>query len=202
MGQAQSGPSYADASSRNEQAPAASPSPRPLPADVSAARLARAPVPSSVAPAEAPAKGNDDGIAQAGAFFHSYPAYGKLAGVVVQHPYYVPPPAAISPNDPSITPTGYPNTNAPLYPTPVPWVPYQVGSSVITNQAFYPHEMLYPHKYRAIFPPYYYEVGGCWKLFPTGVGSAECWRLRGTVVKVKYNSTISPFAGFCVPATH
>ena len=45
-----------------------------------------------------------------------------------------------------------------MYPTPLPNIPYQVGATVLTNQALYPHEMLYAHTYRALYPPYYYEV--------------------------------------------
>lgn len=94
---------------------------------------------------------------------------------------------------------GYPNLNAPLNPTPVPHVPYQVGSSIITNQAFYPQEMLYPHKYRAMYPPYYYKVRGHWVKTPWGVWSNDRWELQGTEVKVNYRSNYSLFSGFTPP---
>src|SRR5262245_24404815 len=54
-----------------------------------------------------------------------------------------------------LTGYGYPYLNAPLYPSPQPNVPVQIGSSVYTNQAFAPHEMLYPHTYRAMYPPFF-----------------------------------------------
>ena len=82
----------------------------------------------------------------------------------------------------------YPNLHAPLYPTPKPNIPYQTGATIITNQALAPHEMLYPHSYRAMYPPFYYSV---WSL-------DHC--PKGTVVKVKYRSYISPLAKFIPPA--
>lgn len=94
---------------------------------------------------------------------------------------------------------GYPNLNAPMNPTPVPHVPHQVGSTIVTNQAFYPHEMLYPHKYRAMYPPYYYKVRGHWFVTPWGVWSNDRWELQGTEVKVKYRSNYAPFSGFTPP---
>lgn len=82
----------------------------------------------------------------------------------------------------------YPQTNAALYPSPVPTVPIQAGATAITNQAFHPHEFLYPHEYRAIYPPYYYKVRGSWFVTPFGVWSKDRWELQGTEVKVKYSS--------------
>ena len=76
----------------------------------------------------------------------------------------------------------------------------RAAEPLITNQAFDPHEMLYPHTYRSIYPPYYYEVHGGWKLFPWGVVQSEQWRLRGTVVTVKYSSSIGLFSGYVPPA--
>jgi hypothetical protein len=108
----------------------------------------------------------------------------------VTAPYWLPPDAA------NVTPTGYPFTNAPLYPTPLPNIPYQVGATVLTNQALYPHEMLYAHTYRALYPPYFYEVHGGWKVMPWGVTNVEHWKLRGTLVTVKYHSSIKLFSGF------
>jgi hypothetical protein len=122
-----------------------------------------------------------------------------LSGVVTQHPRPVPAPYWLSPDAAQITPTGYPYLNAPMYPVPKQDVPYQTGATVLTNQAFYPHEMLYPHTYRALYPPYYYEVHGCWKTLPWGISNVEHWRLRGTLVTVKYRSSISIFSGFASP---
>ena len=78
----------------------------------------------------------------------------------------------------------YPPIHAPLYPCPKPDVPYEVGRTMITNPALAPHEMLYPHCYRALYPPYYYpnKCGlACIPFFPKP-------RLRGTEVTVKYKS--------------
>lgn len=94
---------------------------------------------------------------------------------------------------------GYPYLNAPLNTTPVPNVPYQVGSTMITNQAFAPQEMLYAHKYRAMYPPYYYKVRGHWMVTPWGVWSNDHWELQGTEVKVNYRSSYSPFSMFTPP---
>jgi hypothetical protein len=125
---------------------------------------------------------------------------GFHAGVITHLPGPVPSPNYLPPYAPNIMPCQYPSLNAPLYPCPVPNVPYQCGATLITNQAFDPHEMLYPHTYRSIYPPYYYEVHGGWKLFPWGVVQREQWRLRGTVVTVKYDSSIGLFSGFVPPA--
>lgn len=93
----------------------------------------------------------------------------------------------------------YPNTGASLYPSPQPNVPYQVGGTAITNQAFYPHEMLYAHKYKSLYGPYYYRVKGGWAATPFGMWSHEDWKVEGTEVEVEYRSHISPFAGFKPP---
>ncbi len=80
----------------------------------------------------------------------------------------------------------HPTLNSSLYPCPRPDVPYEVGQTLITNQAFYPHEMLYAHQYKALYPPYFYENKcglSCLPFFPK-----PC--LKGTVVKVKYKSTL------------
>jgi hypothetical protein len=95
----------------------------------------------------------------------------------------------------------YPQTGASLYPSPQPNVPYQVGGTAITNQAFYPHEMLYPHKYKALYGPYYYRVNGRWNMTPFGMWSHENWKVEGTEVEVEYRSHISMFAGFKTPFT-
>jgi hypothetical protein len=80
----------------------------------------------------------------------------------------------------------YPAINSALYPCPRPDVPYEVGQTYITNQALYPHEFLYCHKYKALYPPFYYENKcglTCLPFFPKPP-------LKGTVVKVKYKSTL------------
>jgi hypothetical protein len=83
-------------------------------------------------------------------------------------------------------PPCHPAINSSLYPCPRPDVPYEVGATLITNQAFYPHEMLYCHQYRALYPPYFYENKcglACLPFFPK-----PC--LKGTVVTVKYKGTL------------
>lgn len=84
---------------------------------------------------------------------------------------------------------GYVRLGAPLYPSPRPNIPIWTGSTMITNQAFAPHEMLYPHTYKAIYPPFYHRVKGGWLLTPMGVRSHEKWELQGTMVEVKYRSS-------------
>jgi len=130
----------------------------------------------------------------------SVEAAGYHAGVIVHHPGPIPAPQYLPPYAPGIIPCQYPNLNAPLYPCPLPNIPYQTGGALITNQALDPHEMLYPHTYRSVYPPYYYEVHGGWKLFPWGVTQSEHWRLRGTVVTVKYSPSIGLFSGYVPPA--
>lgn len=93
----------------------------------------------------------------------------------------------------------YPRLNAPLYPAPVQSTPPWNGATIVTNQAFAPHEMLYPHEYRALYPPFYYRVKGGWIVTPLGVKQNEVWRLQGTEVKVNYRAHRSPFARFFVP---
>jgi hypothetical protein len=93
----------------------------------------------------------------------------------------------------------YPLTNSPLYPAPVPHVPYQMGGTAITNQAFAPHEFLYPHTYRAMYGPFYYKVNGHWVACPFGSKTYENWELMGTEVEVKYKSHISPLSRFVAP---
>ncbi len=82
----------------------------------------------------------------------------------------------------------YPQQNAPLYPSPQPNTPQYSGGTMITNQAFSPHEMLYPHTYRAMYGPFYYKVRGGWIVTPKGVRSHDRWELQGTEVTVKYRS--------------
>ncbi len=84
----------------------------------------------------------------------------------------------------------YPQLNAPLYPSPKPNIPIWTGGSFVTNQALAPHEMLYPHTYRAMYPPFYHKVNGGWIVTPFGVRSHENWKLQGTMVTVKYRSKL------------
>jgi hypothetical protein len=93
----------------------------------------------------------------------------------------------------------YPQTGAALYPAPRPGIPHQVGGIAIENPAFHPHEMLYPHRYKAMYGPYSYKVNGGWMVTPFGVWSHEDWKLQGTTVDVKYKSHISPFTFFKPP---
>jgi hypothetical protein len=86
------------------------------------------------------------------------------------------------------TTAGYARLNAPLYPAPVQNIPYQVGGVVITNPALAPHEMLYEHEYRGLYPPFYYRVNGWWAWTPFGVESHDKWELMGTEVRVRYRN--------------
>ena len=96
-----------------------------------------------------------------------------------------------------MSPVGkYPQTGAALYPAPIPGIPQQIGGTAVVNPAFHPHEMLYPHEYHAMYPPYYYKVNGGFMVTPFGVWSQENWKLQGTKVDVKYKSHISPFTLF------
>ncbi|MFN5299080.1 MAG: hypothetical protein ACK5HA_12310 [Planctomycetaceae bacterium] len=92
--------------------------------------------------------------------------------------------AASSAQAQDYTPVSAPAIQAPLYPSPRPDIPAEVGWTVISNQALAPHEMLYAHSYRAIYPPYYYKnLHGlsCLPFFPKPA-------LLGTEVRVKYHS--------------
>ena len=91
------------------------------------------------------------------------------------------------------------NGGSGLYPSPLPNIPQNVGGTAIVHEALHPHEMLYPHRYKAMYGPYYYKVHGGWVVTPFGVWSKENWQLKGTTVDVKYKSHISPFALFHPP---
>ena len=78
-----------------------------------------------------------------------------------------------------------PHIQSSLYPCPVPYVPREVGYTVITNPALDPHEMLYAHQYRALYPPYYYKKSLC-----SCVPFVPKPCLQGTMVKVKYKSSL------------
>ncbi|SFI16919.1 hypothetical protein SAMN05421753_106116 [Planctomicrobium piriforme] len=93
----------------------------------------------------------------------------------------------------------YPQLNAPLYPSPVQYTPPYNGGAIITNQAFAPHEMLYPHTYHAMYPPFYHKVTGGWFWTPFGVRQHEHWKLQGTEVNVKYRSNYPFFSGYHPP---
>ncbi len=90
-------------------------------------------------------------------------------------------------------------SGASLYPGPRAGIPHEVGGTAIVHQAFHPHEMLYAHRYKSMYGPYYYKVNGHWMVTPFGVWSKENWKLQGTTVDVKYKSHISPFAMFQRP---
>lgn len=93
----------------------------------------------------------------------------------------------------------YPQLNAPLYPAPQQNIPSWNGGAIITNQALAPHEMLYPHEYHAMYPPFYYKVTGGWIWTPHGMRQHEKWKLQGTEVKVKYRSHYKFLSGFHPP---
>ena len=86
--------------------------------------------------------------------------------------------------------SGYVRLGAPLYPSPRPNIPIWTGSTMITNPAFAPHEMMYPHTYRSMSGPYYHRVKGGWIWTPFGIRSHERWELQGTQVEVKYRSHV------------
>lgn len=86
------------------------------------------------------------------------------------------------------TTAGYARLNSPLYPSPLQNIPIQLGGTVISNPALAPHEYLYAHEYRALYPPYYYRVRGSWIWTPFGMESHDKWELLGTRVRVRYVS--------------
>jgi hypothetical protein len=100
-------------------------------------------------------------------------------------PTMTPVPSVTLPPPPVV---GYVQLKAPLYPAPQPNIPIWTGGTMITNQAFAPHEMLYPHTYRAVYPPFYHRVKGQYFWTPFGYRTNERWDLLGTEVKVKYRS--------------
>jgi hypothetical protein len=123
---------------------------------------------------------------------------GRLRNSVLYPPMNPPGPAA-GPN------VGYATLSAPLYPCPQPFIPTEVGSTLITNQAFAPHEMLYPHCYCALYPPYYNKVRRSWVMTPLGIYKNERRVLTGTYVSVKYHGCIPPWTLFnppCITPLH
>jgi hypothetical protein len=73
--------------------------------------------------------------------------------------------------------------------------------------------MMYAHRYKAVYPPYYYKTtwhyGLRWTMCKTPVGVSLPWlkpvkvasktRLVGTCVKVEYKDHISPLSLFWPP---
>lgn len=88
----------------------------------------------------------------------------------------------------------------PMYVSPQPGIPSYTGGTIITNPAFDPHEMLYAHKYRALYPPYYYKVNVDGFQLPL-IGGPVSHRVRliGTEVNVNYRSYRSPISLFFPP---
>jgi len=99
---------------------------------------------------------------------------------------------------PAVQP-GYVYLGASMYPSPQPNIPIWTGSTFIPTPALAPHEMLYPHTYRALYPPYYHRVKGCYAWTPFGMKSHEKWELQGTMVQVKYRSHYPLFHEFHPP---
>ena len=91
-------------------------------------------------------------------------------------------------------------TNAALYPCPRPGIPAYTGGTIITHPALDPHEMLYGHTYKTLYPPYYYKVSVDGFHIPL-IGGKTCHRVEliGTQVKVKYRSEYSLFSLFVPP---
>ena len=89
-----------------------------------------------------------------------------------------------------------------MYPSPQPGIPPYVGQTMITNPAFDPHEMLYAHRYRGLYGPFYHKTHRHWVLTPFGICKSEKRILMGTEVRVNYKSHISPFALFWPPVSH
>jgi len=91
-------------------------------------------------------------------------------------------------------------TNAALYPCPRPGIPAYTGGTIITHPALDPHEMLYGHTYKTLYPPYYYKGSVDGFHIPL-IGGKTCHRVEliGTQVKVKYRSEYSLFSLFVPP---
>lgn len=141
-------------------------------------------------PAASPIKGK--AVAPQRAVFHQ-------AGEV-QAPMAINPEANAGPCPGPIQQPGYVRLGAPMYPSPVPNIPIWAGSTMITSPALAPHEMLYPHTYRAMYPPYYHRVKGGWLWTPFGIRSHEKWELQGTQVTVKYRSYVPWHVKMSAPA--
>ncbi len=113
-----------------------------------------------------------------------------------------------------VEPHGHGSTrlDPPLYPSPVQYVPREVGSTMVTNPAFNPQEMLWSHEYHALYGPFYFKRTGlfpwlrCKKTVMYYQGDPACRRrlphdvrLIGTEVNVKYRSQVPLFAGWLPP---
>lgn len=124
----------------------------------------------------------------------------RPVSATVQAPMPINPDAYVGPAGPPAQAPGYVCLRSPMYPCPVPNVPIWAGSTMITSPALAPHEMLYPHTYRAIYPPYYHRVKGGWIWTPFGIRSHEKWELQGTEVTVKYRSQAPLWVRMSTPA--
>lgn len=122
------------------------------------------------------------------------PSFGPQVSDQAIQPAQYAAPAAAAPQG-AVQQYGYVKLNAPMYPSPRPNIPIWTGSTVITNQALAPHEMLYPHTYRAMYPPFYHRVKGKYFWTPFGMRTHESWQLQGTMVEVKYRSKWPKFGG-------
>jgi hypothetical protein len=156
------------------------------PADPFAANLQTPPLP-------VPGSIQDDYRAaqpvSAGVPMTSKPALYRQPTEAVQNaPMPINPEAYAIPQQAPVQQPGYVQLGAPLYPSPRPNIPIWTGATMITSPALAPHEMLYPHTYRSIHPPYYHRVKGGWIWTPLGIRSHERWELQGTQVTVKYRS--------------
>lgn len=120
------------------------------------------------------------------------PIGGPPNGVMPVHPVPGPYPA----------PAGFARIDGALYPAPLPGIPFDVGTTMITNPALDPHEMLYAHRYRGLYAPFYHKTYRHWVLTPFGICKSEKRVLVGTEVRVNYKSYISPCSLFFPPVTH
>ena len=156
------------------------------PADPFAANLQSPPLP-------VPAPLNDNGmmarpVRSVSPMVPQPALYRQPTDVLQSNPMPINPEAYAVPQQAPMQHPGYVQLGAPMYPSPRPNIPIWSGSTMITNQAFAPHEMLYPHTYRSIHAPYYHRVKGGWIWTPFGIRSHERWELQGTQVTVKYRS--------------
>ena len=124
-----------------------------------------------------------------------FPQQRTVSHPVAARPRSVPRPAVVLRQKPDQPP----RSRAPLYPAPMQNIPLQVGATIIGKPALAPHEMLYPHQYRSLYPPFYYRVVGSWIWTPFGIESHEKWILQGTDVRVKYRSRVPVWASFVPP---
>lgn len=97
---------------------------------------------------------------------------------------------------------GFVRLDGGLYPSPQPNIPFDVGTTMITNPALDPHEMLYAHRYRGLYGPFYYKTYRHWILTPFGVCKNEKRVLVGTEVRVNYKTHICPWSLYFPPVTH